>query len=112
MCDFYKDVLQLEVLQADAKAARFKLADGTEAHVYSNEDTDHAYFGAGPVVGFAVESFSTTRAAMLQSGIEFLYPEPQCEDGRAWQHFRAPDGNIYEVIGPDDIDVINSEGGV
>jgi hypothetical protein len=41
-------------------------------------------------------------AAMTAAGIEFIYPEPQRAGGRAWQHFRGPDGNIYEVIGPDD----------
>jgi hypothetical protein len=39
---------------------------------------------------------------MTAAGIEFIYPEPQRAGGRAWQHFRGPDGNIYEVIGPDD----------
>jgi hypothetical protein len=28
--------------------------------------------------------------------------EPQRANGLAWQHFRAPDGDVYEIIGPDD----------
>ena len=27
--------------------------------------------------------------------------EPQRADGQMWQHFRAPDGNVYEIIGPE-----------
>jgi hypothetical protein len=52
--------------------------------------------------GFAIDSFPDVHAAMTAAGIEFIYPEPQRAGGRAWQHFRGPDGNIYEVIGPDD----------
>jgi catechol 2,3-dioxygenase-like lactoylglutathione lyase family enzyme len=103
MSAFYRDVLGLEVIREQPNASWFRLADGTEAHVYSDEDRDHSFFGSGPVVGFEVDSFAAARAAMVAAGIEFLYPEPQRKDGRAWQHFRAPDGNVYEIIGPDDI---------
>ena len=105
MSAFYRDVLGLEVIQQDASATRFRLNDGTEAHVYGGNDMDHEFFGSAPVVGFAVESFSAARAAIGRAGVEFLYAEPQRQDGRAWQHFRAPDGNVYEIIGPDDIDI-------
>lgn len=82
---------------------RFRLDDGTEAHVYPADDPDHDFFGPGPVVGFAVASFAAAHAALVASGIEFVYPHPQRAGGRAWQHFRAPDGNVYEIIGPDDL---------
>ena len=108
MSAFYRDVLGLEVVQQDATATRFRLNDGTEAHVYTGDDSDHHFFGSAPVVGFAVESFAAARAAIANAGIAFLYPEPQRLGGRAWQHFRAPDGNVYEIIGPDDIDTLPS----
>jgi catechol 2,3-dioxygenase-like lactoylglutathione lyase family enzyme len=104
MSAFYRDVLGLEVLQQDASASRFRLSDGSEAHVYTENDRDHVFFGSAPVVGFAVESFAAARAAIASAGVEFLYPEPQRQGGRAWQHFRAPDGNVYEIIGRDDSD--------
>ena len=104
MCAFYRDVLGLEVIRELPGATWFRLADGTEAHVYAEEDEHHGFFGGGPVVGFAVDSFAATRAAMISAGVEFLYPEPQRDGGRAWQHFRAPDGNVYEIIGPDDLE--------
>ena len=104
MCTFYRDVLQLKAFQRDSTSTRFHLADGTEVHVYNSGDVDHRFFGLGPVVGLRVASFASTRTAMLQAGIEFLYPEPERQAGLAWQHFRAPDGNVYEIIGPDDID--------
>jgi catechol 2,3-dioxygenase-like lactoylglutathione lyase family enzyme len=104
MSAFFRDVLGLEVLTQDASATRFLLGNGTEAHVYAESDADHLFFGSAPVVGFAVESFAEARSALARAGTEFLYPEPQRQGGLAWQHFRAPDGNVYEIIGPDDID--------
>jgi hypothetical protein len=56
------------------------------------------------VAGFCVDSFDAARTALQAAGIEFIYAEPQRAEGRAWQHFRAHDGNVYEVIGPDDLD--------
>jgi catechol 2,3-dioxygenase-like lactoylglutathione lyase family enzyme len=104
MTAFYRDVLKLEVLQEQTAGAQFRLADQTEVHVYDDDDEFHEFFGLAPVIGFVVDSFAEARAAMLQFGIHFLYPEPQRHAGRAWQHFRAPDGNVYEIIGPDDLD--------
>lgn len=103
MSAFYRDVLRLEVIREQPNATWFRLADGPEAHVYSADDQDHHFFGSAPVVGFEVDSFASAHAALIQAGIEFLYPSPQRKDGKAWQHFRAPDGNVYEIIGPDDI---------
>jgi catechol 2,3-dioxygenase-like lactoylglutathione lyase family enzyme len=103
MCAFYRDVLGLEVILERPGATWFRLADGTEAHVYAADDADHDFFGAGPVVGFTVESFAAAHAEMTRAGVPFVYPEPQRHGGRAWQHFRAPDGNVYEIIGPDDL---------
>jgi catechol 2,3-dioxygenase-like lactoylglutathione lyase family enzyme len=104
MSAFYRDVLRLELLSEDATSSRFRLGNGTEAHVYVAADPDHDFFGEGPVVGFAVRSFRAARSALTRAGIELIYPEPQRVGGKAWQHFRAPDGNVYEIIGPDDID--------
>jgi catechol 2,3-dioxygenase-like lactoylglutathione lyase family enzyme len=104
MSAFFKHTLGLETIDSAATGSRFQLLDGTEAHVYPGNDPDHEFFGSGPVVGFAVNSFAAAQAAILASGIKFLYPDPQRNGGRAWQHFRAPDGNVYEIIGPDDLD--------
>ena len=104
MSAFLRHVLGLEPIDSTATGTRFRLPDGTETHVYPGDDPDHDFFGTGPVVGFAVNSFAAAQAAILASGIKFLYPEPQRVAGRAWQHFRAPDGNVYEIIGPDDLD--------
>jgi len=103
MCDFCRDVLKLELLPNPSSGTRFELSDGTEIHVYGPDDTDHEFFGTSPVVGLMVESFASAHAHMTERGVEFLYPDPQRHGGKAWHHFRAADGNVYEIIGPDDL---------
>jgi catechol 2,3-dioxygenase-like lactoylglutathione lyase family enzyme len=98
---FYRDVLNLDTLSTDDKAGRFKLGDGTEVHVYGPLDKDHDFFGAGPVVALEVEDFAVVRARLLSAGIKFVYEEPPRASGKVWQHFIAPDGNVYEIIGND-----------
>jgi catechol 2,3-dioxygenase-like lactoylglutathione lyase family enzyme len=97
------------VLREETDGSRFALADGTEVHVYDDQDTFHEFFGSAPVIGFWVDSFAETHARMTLAGTEFLYPEPQREAGKAWQHFRAPDGNVYEIIGTDDLEEKDSK---
>jgi hypothetical protein len=50
MSAFYRDVLGLQVLHRDASSSRFRLNDGTEAHVYTENDSDHVFFGSAPVM--------------------------------------------------------------
>jgi catechol 2,3-dioxygenase-like lactoylglutathione lyase family enzyme len=99
----YRDVLKLEVILQRPGATWFRLPDGTEVHVYGPDDEDHEFFGTAPVIGLAVDSFRAAHAALTDAHIEFVYDRPQRAHGRAWQHFRAPDGNVYEIIGPDDL---------
>ena len=94
---FYRDVLGLEVLWESPGDARFRLADGTEVHVYGPTDEDHAFFGPGPVVGLLVDDFHATRARMVAAGIEFIGPV-QRAGTTVWNHFRGPDDNVYEIM--------------
>lgn len=93
--------LELEPFQVDAASSRYRLADGAELHVYGPADRDHDFFGTGPVVGLVVDDAAALRARMEESGIEFLTPL-ESAGGSTWCHFRAPDGNVYEIISRDD----------
>jgi catechol 2,3-dioxygenase-like lactoylglutathione lyase family enzyme len=95
---FYRDVLGLECLVDRPDDARFRLADGTEVHVYGPGDEDHAFFGTGPVVGLVVDNFGDARARMVAAGIAFVGPVQE-DEAMTWNHFVGPDGNVYELIG-------------
>jgi hypothetical protein len=68
--------------------------------VYSPTDTDHQFFGSAPVVGFVVDDAARLRQRMEAAGVEFLTPLEMAA-GSSWCHFRAPDGNVYEIISRD-----------
>jgi catechol 2,3-dioxygenase-like lactoylglutathione lyase family enzyme len=101
MNEFYRDVLGLDALSIDDSSGRFKLHDGTEVHVYGPKDKNHEFFSKGPVVAFEVDDFAVAQSRLRAAGVEFIYPEPQRASGRIWQHFRAPDRNVYEFIADD-----------
>ena len=94
----YRDVLRLDPFHPAADAAWFRAADGAQIHVYGPGDTDHDFFRAGPVVGLVVDDFDVARASMVAAGIEFI-GEPQRDGDAVWNHYRGPDGSVYEIMG-------------
>ena len=96
----YRDAFGLAPLHEGPGAAWFRAADGSSIHVYDVSDADHDFFDAGPVAGFEVDDFDAARAALVAAGVAFI-GEPQRDSGVAWNHYRGPDGNVYEIIGPD-----------
>ena len=95
----YRDALGLVQVHAAPGAAWFALADGTQIHVYGPPEDDHAFFGEAPCVGYLVEDFAAARAALLAAGCAFIFDEPEVDGDAIWSHYRAPDGNVYEIIG-------------
>lgn len=96
----FEDALELVPFQADDASTRYRLGDGTELHVYRPADTDHDFFGSARVVGFVVDDAAQLRRRMEDAGVEFLTPLATVR-GSSWCHFRAPDGNVYEIISRD-----------
>jgi catechol 2,3-dioxygenase-like lactoylglutathione lyase family enzyme len=97
MVTLYRDVLGLDPVLVRRDAAWFRASDGAQIHVYGPSDRDHAFFDSGPVVGLLVDDFDATRTRMIESGCVFI-GEPQRDGGAVWNHYRAPDGNVYEII--------------
>jgi hypothetical protein len=75
------------------------LADGAELHVYAETDDYHSFFGAAPVPGLLVDDFGSAARRLSEQGVQWL-SEPDTAAGRTWRHYRAPDGNVYQVMGP------------
>lgn len=63
----------------------------------------HSFFGTGPVPGLYVEDYDQALERLAGQKIEWL-TETDTAKGRQWRHYRAPDGNVYEVMGPIDPD--------
>ena len=99
LATFYRDVLQLPLVRREPGCWVYGLPDGSLVEVFARGyGRDH--FQTGPVAGFAVDDLSAAREELLERGLELLG-----QPGPTWQHFRGPDGNIYELVasggGPD-----------
>ncbi len=94
---FYREVLGMEPRVLRSDFAMFVLPDGDVVEVFGPGDTGHTFM-RGPVGGFEVGSVGQARTAMEAAQVEFI-GETHTHGERAWAHFRAPDGNIYEIAG-------------
>jgi catechol 2,3-dioxygenase-like lactoylglutathione lyase family enzyme len=95
---FFRDVLGLRLAHQDPTMTALRMANGDTVEVFTAADRDHEYFTTGPVAGFQVEDVGAARDELVAAGVE-LIGELSSESGWSWQHFRAPDGNVYEVTG-------------
>lgn len=98
----YEEGYGLPVMREAPGLVWFALDDRAELHVYAHDDADHAFFGDGPVPGLFVDDFASAVVRLSAQGVEWL-SEPETAAGRTWRHYRAPDGNVYEVMGPADV---------
>jgi catechol 2,3-dioxygenase-like lactoylglutathione lyase family enzyme len=100
LVSFFENVLGLRPAFREAGMTGFLAGNGDTVEVFSPEDTDHTFFTTGPVAGFLVEDVEAGRAELEVAGVELL-GEVRRDSGWAWQHFRGPDGNVYELTARD-----------
>jgi predicted enzyme related to lactoylglutathione lyase len=96
MVAFLQAVLGLTTSQEGSDFAAFKLPEGGTFEVFGPRDRDHAHFSTGPVVGFVVDDLPAAVRELEAAGVELLGGQVD-EHGGGWRHFRAPDGNVYEL---------------
>jgi hypothetical protein len=100
MRSFALDVLGLALEREDEDFLETTAANGDKLEIFGPGGPQPAYqFGAAPVVvGFLVDDIEVARDELAATpGVELLGGLEVAEDGYAWQHFRAPDGLVYEV---------------
>jgi catechol 2,3-dioxygenase-like lactoylglutathione lyase family enzyme len=90
---FYEGVLGLRQVHSEPEFWVFELKDGRHVEVFGTGYAGKEHMGTGPVVGFAVADLPQAVAELRQAGVELLG-----EPGPSWQHFRGPDGNVYELV--------------
>jgi catechol 2,3-dioxygenase-like lactoylglutathione lyase family enzyme len=93
LAHFYEHTLGLRLIHTEPGFWVFELADGRHVEVFSGQYPGKEHFGAGPVVGFAVRDLAAAAEELRRAGVELLG-----EPGPTWQHFLAPDGNVYELV--------------
>ena len=95
----FGSVLRIPTTHEADGVAWFELTDGAEIQIYDDTDEDHTFFGSGPVVGFMVDDFPEALRELTAAGVE-LIGSGDADERLRWQHFRGPDGNVYEILGP------------
>lgn len=93
LAEFYESVLGLQPVRAEPNFWVFRLPDGRNVEVFGRDYPGKTHFDTGPVVGFAVRDLKAAVAELEVAGVELLG-----EAGPTWQQFRAPDGNVYELV--------------
>lgn len=103
MVKFFRDVMGMQPTREEPEIVGFQLTDGTQMELYRPEEAFHAFFITGPVVAFRVEDVDVARTTMEAAGIEFIGPI-QRAGKTSWNHFRAPDGTVFEILSQSDDD--------
>lgn len=93
LAHFYQHVLHLDLVHQEPDFWVFELPDGRHVEVFGPDYPGKDHFDTGPVVGFAVADLPRAVQELREAGIELLG-----EPGPTWQHFRGPDGNVYELL--------------
>ena len=98
---FATDVLGLRTAsQVGEDFVEMVLSDGTKFELFGRAADRPWLFDASPVVvGFLVEDIRAAREELEGiPGVELLGELRVMPDGYGWQHFRAPDGHVYELV--------------
>jgi predicted enzyme related to lactoylglutathione lyase len=96
MVGFLTTVLGMTVSYQERDFAVIDLPDGDKFEVFGPSDQNHRHFTTGPVVGFVVEDLPAAVEELERAGVELLGGSVD-DRGLGWRHFRAPDGNVYEL---------------
>lgn len=99
---FATEVLGLHVAGEDRDDfVELAMADGTKLELFGSDDSADGpwLFRSNPVVaGFLVDDIEAARDELARTpGVELLGDLRGEPGGYAWQHFRAPDGHVYEL---------------
>jgi catechol 2,3-dioxygenase-like lactoylglutathione lyase family enzyme len=93
---FYREVLGLSGDRVSDTQTNYDLPDGSTVEVFGPGDAGHKHFDTGPVAGFRVRDIAAAVGELQAAGVELL-GGLDGEAGNRWQHFRAPDGLVYEL---------------
>ncbi len=98
MVELFRDALGLELIHAEEGFVVLRARDGDKVEIFGPDWKFNRHFSSAPVVGFLVDDMDAARDRLRKAGLELIGEVKRGETGYAWQHFRGPDGNIYEVV--------------
>jgi hypothetical protein len=97
---FAIDTLGLQLVSESVDFLVTKASNGDLLEVFGPGGPQPSWqFSLNPLVaGFLVDDIETARSELASDpGVELLGDLRVLENGYAWQHFKAPDGYVYEL---------------
>lgn len=98
MTRFCRDVLGLTEVRKDGRFAIYDTSEGDGIELFGpGAPSGPGQFDTNKVVaGFLVDDLAAATRELLDAGVELLGGRNDAARS-SWQHFRAPDGNVYEL---------------
>ena len=97
MAAFVRDVLGLAPALEQDDFWVLKMPDGAKVEVFGPDSHHNRHFSSAPVAGFLVDDVFAATEELRAAGAEVVQEPVLDPYGNAWVHFRAPDGNLYEL---------------
>jgi predicted enzyme related to lactoylglutathione lyase len=94
---FFREVLNLPVTSEEQDFVVFQLPNKDQVEVFGPSGPNQHFVPDSPVCGFLVDDIEQARNELIQAGIELIGPLRRVPNGYAWQHFRGPNGTMYEL---------------
>jgi catechol 2,3-dioxygenase-like lactoylglutathione lyase family enzyme len=95
---FLQDVMGLQQTYHAQDFVLFQLPNKDKVEIFGPEGPNQHFAPDSIVCGFLVEDIHQARLELVQAGIELVGPlQEDTSGGYAWQHFRGPDGKLYEL---------------
>jgi len=97
MATFLESTMGLTLAESVDGYREYKLPNADVVELFGPDDAEKTHFTTGPVAGFLVSDIATAGDELRRAGVE-LIGDLHRTGTYAWQHFRAPDGNVYELV--------------
>jgi len=99
MAGFFRDVLGLEAIVERHDFVVFRMPNGDQVEIFGPDGPNPAeQFAHNEVVaGLLVDDIDAAIVELRQGGPELIGERQTTDSGYSWQHFRAPDGKVFEL---------------
>jgi catechol 2,3-dioxygenase-like lactoylglutathione lyase family enzyme len=99
MTAFFRNVAGMEVIADRDDFTVFRLPDGDQVEIFGPRGPDpREQFARNEVVaGLLVDDIVAATEELRRAGVELVGEAGSGANGYAWQHFRAPDGKVFEL---------------
>jgi catechol 2,3-dioxygenase-like lactoylglutathione lyase family enzyme len=104
MEQFFQGVMGLQQIHHEHDFVVFQLPNKDTVEIFGPQGPNQHFAPDSIVCGFLIDDIRQARQELIEAGIELVGSlQEDRQSGLAWQHFRGPDGNLYELTYRPDI---------